>query len=283
MVKRNTHTDALVDARDVSVHYRPTGSSGGFVAVRGVTLQIGRGEIVGLIGESGAGKSTLAITIAGLAGANAQGDRLPAICGGGLSVVGQQLRGASKRRLDRVTLSVGYLAQDGAERLNPQFSVAENIAEPIFLRDRRFSNREANVAVASLIDALRLPLSVMQKLPYELSSGQRQRVALARALILEPQLLVADEPARGIDAAVRSGILELLNDLRADRGFSALIVSSSWEDLARVASRIAVMHRGIIVGIGSVDELLDGPHHPYLKGLVRYQSSMNQQEEASAS
>lgn len=281
MVKKNTQTNELVDARDVSIRYRPTGSSGGFVAVRGVTLQIGRGEIVGLIGESGAGKSTLAMTIAGLAGANAHGDRLPEICGGRLSVVGHQLRRASTRRLDRVMLNVGYLAQDGAERLNPQFSVAENVSEPIFLRDRRFSVREANTAVATLIDALRLPLGVMQKLPYELSSGQRQRVALARALILEPQLLVADEPARGVDAAARSGVLEILNELRAERGFSAMIVSSSWEDLARVASRIAVMHRGIIVGMGSVDEVFDGAHHPYLKSLMRNQS--NQQEETSAS
>jgi peptide/nickel transport system ATP-binding protein len=196
-------------------------------------------------------------------------------------VVGHELRRASKRRLDRVTLSVGYLAQDGAERLNPQFSVAENIAEPIFLRDRRFSNREATTAVATLTDALRLPLGVLQKLPYELSSGQRQRVALARALILEPKLLIADEPARGVDSAVRSGVLQVLAELRAERNFSALIVSSTWDDLARVATRIAVMHRGIIVGMGSVDEVFDGPHHPYLKSLMRYQSS--QQEEASAS
>jgi ABC-type glutathione transport system ATPase component len=281
MAQKDIQTNELVDARDVSIHYRPNGSSAGFLAVRGVTMQIGPGEIVGLVGESGAGKSTLAMTIAGQAGAAASGDRLPEISGGRLSVVGHELRRASKRRLDRVTLSVGYLAQDGAERLNPQFSVAENIAEPIFLRDRRFSNREATTAVATLTDALRLPLGVLQKLPYELSSGQRQRVALARALILEPKLLIADEPARGVDAAVRSGVLQVLAELRAERNFSALIVSSTWDDLARVATRIAVMHRGIIVGMGSVDEVFDGPHHPYLKSLMRYQSS--QQEEASAS
>jgi ABC-type glutathione transport system ATPase component len=283
MVKKRADPNELVNARDVSVRYRANGSSAGFLAVRGVTLRIGPGEIVGLVGESGAGKSTLAMTIAGQAGAAASGDRLPEISGGRLSVVGHELRRAGKRRLDRVTLSVGYLAQDGAERLNPQFSVVENVAEPIFLRDRRFSIREANTAVATLIDALRLPLGVMQKLPYELSSGQRQRVALARALILEPKLLVADEPARGIDDSVRSGVLGVLAELRAERQFSALIVSSTWGDLARVATRIAVMHRGIIVGMGSVDEIFDGPHHPYLEGLVRHQSSISQQEEASAS
>jgi peptide/nickel transport system ATP-binding protein len=283
MVKKRADPDELVNARDVSVRYRPNGSSAGFLAVRGVTLRIGPGEIVGVVGESGAGKSTLALTIAGHAGVGASGDRRPEISGGRLSVVGHELRRAGRRRLDKVTLAVGYLAQDGAERLNPQFSVAENVAEPIFLRDRRFSVRDANTAVATLIDALRLPLGVMQKLPYELSSGQRQRVALARALILEPKLLIADEPARGVDAAVRSGVLDLLAELRVERAFSALIVSSTWADLARVATRIAVMHRGIIVGIGSVDEIFDGPHHPYLEGLVRHQSSLSQQEEASAS
>src|SRR5690606_10347051 len=128
----------------------------------------------------------------------------PEICGGSLTVFGTELRRISSRRRDRLALSVGYLAQDGAEHLDARLTVAENVAEPIYARDRRFSSREAGIAVATLIDAVRLPLGLMNRYPFELSSGQRQRVALARSLILGPRLLVADEPTRGVDVTVRT-------------------------------------------------------------------------------
>ena len=196
-------TEPAVSARDLSVHYRSNGIPSLFVAVRGVSFQIARGEFLGLVGESGSGKSTLALALAGLARRGSREEGVPEICGGSLTVLGTPLRRIGRRRRDRLTIGIGYLAQDGAERLSPQLTVAENVAEPIYSRDRRFSSREAAGAVASVIDSMRLSLTLMQRMPYELSSGQRQRVALARALVLEPQLLVADEPARGVDAFTR--------------------------------------------------------------------------------
>lgn len=272
--------ELAVSARDLSIHYRSNGIPSLFVAVRGVSFSIARGEFLGVIGESGSGKSALALAVAGQARRGTQAHGVPEICGGSLTVLGTPLRRVGRRRRDRLTINIGYLAQDGAERLSPQLTVAENVAEPIYSRDRHFSSREAAGAVASVIDSVRLPLSLMQKMPYELSSGQRQRVALARALVLEPQLLVADEPARGVDATVRTGVFEALHRWRLERGMAALIVSSSLADVGRVASRLAVMQHGVIVGLGTVDEVLNGAHHPYLKALALQRDLNSKQEES---
>jgi peptide/nickel transport system ATP-binding protein len=266
-------SEQVLSARDVSVHYRTNGTPSEFVAVRGVTLGLGAGEILGVVGESGAGKSTLAMTIAGLAVRSHAGSGIPEISGGALTVLGRELRHIGPRRRDQLTLQVGFLAQDGAERLNPGWTVAENVAEPIYARDRRFAMSEASAAVATLIDAVQLPLGVMQRMPYELSSGQRQRVALAKALILEPKLLVADEPARGVDVTVSSGVLDTIAELRAERQMSAIVVSSSLAHIGRIADRVAVMQRGVIVGLGTLEELFAAPDHPYVRELGRSRMS----------
>jgi peptide/nickel transport system ATP-binding protein len=265
----NPDPHEMVRARDVSVHYRSNGLPSEVVAVRGVSLDVLPGEILGLVGESGAGKSTLAMAMAGEAGSGLPGSGVPSICGGALSVLGHEMRGIGVRDRDDVTLRVGFLRQDGAERLNSTLTVGENVAEPIFRRDRRFDPREAQDAVAYLIDLLRLPLSAIERMPWELSSGQRQRVALARALILEPVLLIADEPTRGVDIGVRDGVLEALRDLREERDFSAIVISSDLGVATSISSRLAVMQDGILIGLGTVDEMFTDPQHPYLRGLAK--------------
>lgn len=259
----------VVSARDLSIEYRSVTSKSRHIAVRGVSFDLFDGEVLGVIGDSGAGKSTLARTIAGLADTGSPDDGVPSICGGTVSVFDTELRDIGKRSRSRLTARIGYLAEDGAQRLNSRLTVAENVAEPIYLRDRRFDTREAGQAVATLIDAVHLPLSILGRLPYELSSGQRQRVALARALILEPGLLIADEPIRGVDIMVRHDVLNVIPELRRSRGFSAIVVSSELAVLTQVAQRIAVLHDGVIVGIGPLDALVAAPEHPYLKSLAR--------------
>lgn len=256
-----------MSARDVSIAYRSHTSR--FLAVRGVSLELAPKEILGIVGESGAGKTTLAVAIAGLAGGGRRGDGIPEISGGQLDVLGTGVRRITGRARDRLTLRVGYLRQDGAERLSPLLTVAENVAEPIFLRDRRFNTREATDAVATVIDSVHLPLAVMNKLPHQLSSGQRQRVALARALVLEPELLVADEPTRGVDAGVRNGVLDALVDLHRNRDFAAILVSSDLTVVSRATSRVAVMQNGVIIGLDQIDGLLESPEDPYIRGLAR--------------
>jgi ABC-type glutathione transport system ATPase component len=173
----------------------------------------------------------------------------------------------SERTRRMLTAHIGYLPQQAGSTLRPDRTVAENVAGPLFERDRAFDPRDAGRRAAELVDAVQLPLGLMDKYPYELSNGQRQRVAIARSLILEPSLWVADEPTGGVDVMVRGPVLDTLFELQADRDFTALIVSHDAAVMSRLTDRIAVMHRGVIVGLGPVDQVLADPAHPYVRGL----------------
>ncbi|WP_267425574.1 MULTISPECIES: ATP-binding cassette domain-containing protein [unclassified Curtobacterium] len=260
-----------VVADDVSIEYRVTGGRP-IRAVDGITLTVGSGEILAVLGESGSGKSSFAAAVAGQLGARGEGEGAHRrhIVGGELTVLGQRIRGLrpSSRRLGRLTGRIGYLSQDAADRLSPDLTVGEAIAEPIYARDRRFDRKEAGLIVARLVDAVHLPLGVMRLNTWELSSGQRQRVALAQALVLEPQLLVADEPARGVDVLVRQSVLEALASLQRNRQFSAVVVSSDLREARALADRVAVMAEGRLVGLGTFDEVLDSPVDPYVRTLA---------------
>lgn len=261
-----------VVADDVSIEYRSGRGTDAIRAVDGVSLTVRQGEILAVLGESGSGKSTFAAAIAGQLGATGEGEGAHRrhIVGGELTVLGQKVRGLrpTSRKADRLSGRIGYLPQDGADRLSPDLTVGEAIAEPIYARDRRFDRREAGLIVARLVDAVHLPLGVMRLNTWELSSGQRQRVALARALVLEPQLLVADEPARGVDVLVRQSVLEALATLQQGRQFSAVVVSSDLREARALADRVAIMAESRLVGLGTFDEVLENPVDPYVKTLA---------------
>ncbi|HEY2644919.1 MAG TPA: dipeptide/oligopeptide/nickel ABC transporter ATP-binding protein [Galbitalea sp.] len=268
-----------VRADDLSIRYESL-RAGTFHAVNGVSFEIPQGEILAVIGESGSGKSSLAKAVAGLAGV---GGASPVISGGSLTVFGTSLRGMSQRKRDRLSIKIGYVPQDAGAALDSRLTVGENVAEPIYSRDPNFDQLQAGIAVATVIDAVRLPLTTMNSYPHELSRGQRQRVAIARALILEPQLLVADDPTAGIDATVRGTILDIIRDLHQDRSFSAMIVSHTISEVRRFSDRVAVMHKGFIVGIGGVDEVLDSPQHEYVEGLAKALHDLKIAEEMGVS
>jgi len=261
-------TDApTVRARDLSLLYPSSNPQTRSIAVNGLTFDIAPGEVLAVVGETGSGKSSLAKAVA--LQADSSDPDCPKITGGSLEVIGTQVRGISARKRDRLGLHVGYLRQEAGDFLEPRLTVGENVAEPIFSRDRRFNQNEAGEAVATLIDAVRLPLSTMNKYPHELSKGQRQRVAIAKAMILEPQILVADDPTAGIDVTVRGAILDIIVSLQRERGFSALVVTADLGEVRRVSNRVAIMHRGVIVGIGELEQVLADPRHPYVRDLAR--------------
>lgn len=236
------------------------------VAVNGVSFAIPVGGILGVVGEAGSGKSTLARAVAAQV---LHGQKpLPKIFGGQLEIFGQDMREIGDKKRSRLTMKVGYLPQDGGSTLEPHLTIGENVSEPIYSRDRKFDRLDAGAAVAALIDAVRLPLAVMNKFPHELSRGQRQRVALARALILEPSLLVADDPTMGVDVLVRGRILTVIADLQRERAFSALVIGHDIRELRTMTENIGIMHGGMFVGLGQVDQVLRNPLHPYVEKLA---------------
>lgn len=254
-------------AHDLSMRYPSRRPDSRDFVVNGVSFTLAQGDVVAVVGETGSGKSTLAAAIAGDA---ERGEaRSPLITGGALRVLGYTMHGLPERKRDRLTLRVGYLPQDAGSQLSMRLTVAENVAAPIFSRDRRFNQLDAGEAVATLIDSVRLPLGIMNRYPHELSRGQRQRVAIAKALILEPALLVADDPTSGIDVTVRGAILDIIRELQATRAFSAIVISTDVGEIRRITDEVIVMHRGTVVGHGRVDDVLDRASHPYVEGLAR--------------
>ncbi|MEF2977979.1 ABC transporter ATP-binding protein [Subtercola sp. YIM 133946] len=262
-------SEPVLLASDVTIEYPAHSVSPAYTAVRGVSLRIEPGEIVGLVGSSGSGKSTFARVAAGQA-SNGQRESPARIVGGALRVLGYDLRkGVRGRRLNRLTYGVGYLPQDSGGSLTSNMTIAESVAEPLFARDRRYNEKDASLRVATLLDALLLANGTALKLPHELSSGQRQRVAIARALILDPVFLIADEPTAGVDVSVRGPVIDVISKIQRDRGATALIVSHDLDVLRRSVDRIIVIHEGVVVGVGTIDDVLADPRHPYVAGLAR--------------
>ncbi|WPO84710.1 ATP-binding cassette domain-containing protein [Herbiconiux sp. KACC 21604] len=259
----------VLSASDVTIEYPSHSVSPAYTAVKGFTLDIAPGEIVGLVGSSGSGKSTLAQLASGQAALRTAGDGSPRIVGGELEVLGYRVRGMRRSKAGKLAMGVGYVAQDAGSRLTSNMTVAELVAEPLFLRDKRFDRHEAGLRAATLVDALLLPVGTMLKQPHELSSGQRQRVAVARGLILEPPLLIADEPTAGVDVSVRGAVIDVIAALQRRRGAAALIVSHDLDALRRSVDRIAIIHEGVVVGLGHIDEVLGDPRHPYVASLAR--------------
>lgn len=256
-------------ASDLTIEYPPHGASPAYVAVHGLNLRLAPGEVLGLLGESGSGKSTIARVLSGDGFVSDPGVGVrPEITGGDATVLGHPLRGIKRRALARLTYEVGLLAQDAAELLPPTLTVAEIVAVPVLERDDRYNRKALGTKVATMVDSVRLPLSILTRFPYELSAGQRQRVALARALVFEPTLLIADEPTAGVDVLVRDAVIDVIAELQRERLFSALVISSDLAVLRRIADRIGVMHQGVLVGLGTIDEVFGDPWHPYVEQLA---------------
>ncbi|MEV6330854.1 ABC transporter ATP-binding protein [Streptomyces sp. NPDC051909] len=225
-------------------------------AVDGVDLDIGAGEIVALVGESGCGKTTLARSLLGLVRPTEGEVRFS---GTPLTYTGKALKAYRKR--------AQLVLQDPSGSLNPRHTVYDAVAEG--LRIHGFTGDEQTAVAEALSRAgLRPPERFFLRYPHELSGGQRQRVVIAGALVLEPELIVADEPVASLDASVRGEILALLLRLRDELGLSALVVTHDLGLAWNIADRVAVMYLGRIVETGPVEEILTTPHHPYTQALL---------------
>ncbi|MEV8591175.1 ABC transporter ATP-binding protein [Streptomyces sp. NPDC051180] len=246
----------LLSARGLHVTFPGRRGAAPARAVDGVDLDIGTGEIVALVGESGCGKTTLARSLLGLVRPTA----------GTVSFDGSPLAytsGALKSYRKRAQL----VLQDPSGSLNPRHTVYDAVAEGLRIHGYAGDERAA-VAGALARAGLRPPERFLLRYPHELSGGQRQRVVIAGALVLEPELIVADEPVASLDASVRGEILALLLRLRDELGLSALVVTHDLGLAWNIADRVAVMYLGRVVETGTVESVLTRPRHPYTRALL---------------
>ncbi len=237
----------VIEARDLSVSF------GQFHAVRGVSFEIAPGEAFGLVGESGSGKTTVLKAIAGLA----------TEWRGRIAVGGEVL---GKRRSARFYQTVQMVFQDPYGSLHPRHTVDRTLAEPLAIHRLREPGRRVEAA----LDAVGLGPAFRYRYPHQLSGGQRQRVAIARALMLEPQVLLLDEPTSSLDVSVQAEILNLLAGLRAERGLTYLFVSHNLTVIAHMCERVAIMNQGRIVEEVPTAALGSGAlADPYSRQLLR--------------
>jgi peptide/nickel transport system ATP-binding protein len=254
-VSGNDQAVPALSAAGVAVEFASRRSRGRARAVDGVNLDIAPGEIVALVGESGCGKTTLARTMLGLERPTA----------GQISYRGTPLsyRNSALRDYRR---AAQLILQDPTGSLNPRHTVYEAVAEGV--RIHGLDNEEQRVAGALARCGLRPPERFFQRYPHELSGGQRQRVVIAGALVLDPQVLVADEPVASLDASVRGEILALLLRLRDELGLAALVVTHDLGLAWNIADRLAVMYLGRIVEVGTPEQVFASPRHPYTRALM---------------
>jgi peptide/nickel transport system ATP-binding protein len=249
--------EIVLKVDDLVVEFAGRFGQPAFRAVDHVSLEVRKGEVLGLVGESGSGKSTVGRTTVGLQQPTS----------GTIHVSGNQVSGLSDRELRPLRSRFGFVFQDPASSLNPRMSIGQCIAEPLHVQtDMEQSKIDAKVA--SLLDSVELGGGYAERFPHELSGGQRQRVSLARALALDPDLLIADEPTSALDVSVQARVLELFTELQQRLQFACLFISHDLAVVDTLANRVAVMQHGKLVEIGPREQVLGRPQEDYTKRLI---------------
>jgi peptide/nickel transport system ATP-binding protein/oligopeptide transport system ATP-binding protein len=224
-------------------------------AVNWVSFDIGRGETLGLVGESGSGKTTVARCI------------LRLVKAGAVYFEDVDLLTLDRRRLRKMRRDLQMIFQDPHSSLNPRMRIGATLREPLVIH--KIARRKEQVErVADMLKAVNLDPGIVRRYPHEFSTGQRQRIAIARALILEPKLVIADEPVSALDVSTQVQILDLLVALREKFRVTFLFISHGLPIVERIAQRVAVMYLGKIVEMGTTDAVCRHPRHPYTQSLV---------------
>jgi len=256
----------VLDVRDLWVKFSQYGSK--VDAVKGVSFDVGRGEVVALVGESGSGKSVTALSTVSLLSANAE-------VGGSVLYEGREMIGASEQSLQSVRGNdISFIFQEPMTSLNPLHTIEKQLMESLALH-QGLVGEKAKQRVIHLLERVGISNAKdrLNAYPHQLSGGQRQRVMIAMALANGPKLLVADELTTALDVTIQAQILDLLDDLKRDEGMSMLFITHDLGIVGQIADRVCVMQNGLIVETGVTSEIFSNPRHPYTQKLLNAHST----------
>ena len=253
----------LLEVRDLHVSFETR--DGTVRAVDGVSLAVDRGRTLGVVGESGSGKSVTALTVMGLT-------RLPnATISGEVLLDGVDLLGLTGDDLRRVRgKRVAMIFQDPLSSLHPLYTIGWQIVEAIQAHER-VSEKAARARALEGLREVGIPNAPdrLSSYPHELSGGMRQRVMIAMALVLDPEILIADEPTTALDVTVQAQILDLVRELQAEHGTAVVLITHDLGVIAETADEVAVMYAGRVAELGPLTGVIDGAEHPYTWGLLQ--------------
>jgi oligopeptide transport system ATP-binding protein len=257
------HVQPLLSVRDAHVHFAVRGE--GFLAkkrtlkaVNGVSFDLYPGETLGIVGESGCGKSTLARALLNL---------IPATSGQ-VVWLGRDMSGADAGEWQKVRRNVQMVFQDPLASLNPRMNVAQIVGEPLRTHRPELSQAEVLARVKAVLAKVGMNESQLYRYPHEFSGGQCQRIGIARALILEPKLIVCDEPVSALDVSIQAQIINLLKDLQKEMHLALVFIAHDLAVVKHVSQRILVMYLGRVMELADKHELYADPKHPYTRALL---------------
>ena len=249
--------EPLLQVRDMEVTFGKGKKK--FVAVKGVTFDIYKGETFGLVGESGSGKTTIGRAII----------RINPISAGEVTFKGQRISGKISRQLDKqATQKIQMIFQDPMASLNERAKVDYIVSEGLINVHPNISKEEREAAVSKALSDVGLLPEFASRFPHEFSGGQRQRIGIARSLIMEPEFIIADEPISALDVSIRAQVLNLMSKLQKERGLTYLFIAHDLSVMRFICDRIAVIHKGVIVELSETEKLFAHPLHPYTRALL---------------
>lgn len=255
-------SDTLLRVEDLKIYYPVAGSGFGkkeFVkAVDGVTFEVKKGEVFGIVGESGCGKSTLGRGVC----------KLENLTSGHVYLDGEDITEYNDRRMRSIRKKVQMVFQDPYASLNPRMSVFDIIAEPLLVHHLYQDKADLEKKVLDLLHRVGLDDYHANRYPHEFSGGQRQRIGIARALAVEPSLIIADEPVSALDVSIQAQVLNLLNELKHDLDLTYIFVAHDLSVVEHISDRVGVMYLGNFVEVGEKEKIYSNPMHPYTQALL---------------
>lgn len=253
----NNEREILLEVKNLSVEFGKRKKK--FVAVDNVSFNVYKGENFGLVGESGSGKTTIGRAII----------RLNESSGGDIIFDGKKINGKIDKELDKeITRRIQMIFQDPMASLNERAKVDYIVSEGLYnIKNYKDEEERKDKVEKALLDVGLLP-EFLSRFPHEFSGGQRQRIGVARSIVMEPQLIIADEPISALDVSIRAQVLNLMAELQKSKGLTYLFIAHDLSVVRFVTDRVAVIHKGKIVELAETEKLFQNPLHPYTRSLL---------------